>query len=346
MVTPLISIVIPVYNVKDYLVRCLESILAIDYDNKEIVVVDDGSTDGSERICDDYAKSFHEVQVIHHDCNKGLVNARITGLNSSSGEYLMFVDSDDCVHQSILRLMIGALDKYDADIACCSYYICELDGTLQQDKRSIYGFFDRQGIERIASDNLLFDKSLNKSGLFVNWWGKLFKKTLLDGSIQKSIGLYVIEDIVPVMDIIVNKCQKLVVIDEPLYYYVQHPSQLTRKSLLYLCPEFIKVWERLDDVGGRYWKEQLARRMFFRIIIPYYSGTGSGHRFTNKEFIASLHILRRAEIVKKYLWNNNLVPEDIKKNPHFMLLKLRLFRVDYLLYHSSRLLKKCLKRVR
>lgn len=111
-----ISIVVPVYNVEKYLVRCIDSLLQQTYMPEEIILVDDGSTDGSERICDDYAKRYSFVKVFHKE-NGGLSSARNYGIDHVNSEYILFVDSDDFVQKDICRDLKCALEKYgDADL--------------------------------------------------------------------------------------------------------------------------------------------------------------------------------------------------------------------------------------
>ena len=93
---PRISVIVPVYNVEQYLPRCVESILAQTYENLEILLVDDGAKDGSGAICDAYARQDERVKVIHKE-NGGLSSARNAGIDASTGEYLSFVDSDDWI---------------------------------------------------------------------------------------------------------------------------------------------------------------------------------------------------------------------------------------------------------
>lgn len=114
MGSDLISVIVPVYNAELYLERCLQSILRQSYENLEIILVDDGSTDWSGKICDQYADSDNRVKVIHK-ANKGLVSARKTGINASLGKYIGFVDSDDYIEPNFYQHLYQALVKTDAD---------------------------------------------------------------------------------------------------------------------------------------------------------------------------------------------------------------------------------------
>ena len=115
------SIIIPVYNVREYLDDCLKSILNQTYKNYEVILVDDGSTDGSAEICDKYALAQKNIRVIHEN-NAGVSCARNTGLIRSSGKYISFVDPDDVIEMHFLEKLICTLLENSVDVVCCSYY--------------------------------------------------------------------------------------------------------------------------------------------------------------------------------------------------------------------------------
>ena len=104
----LVSVIIPVYNVRDYLERCLKSVLSQTYENLEVIVVDNGSTDGSGEICDAFASEDSRVKVIHLE-NPDVSWARNAGLDSASGDWIMFVDSDDFIHRQAVELLLSAV---------------------------------------------------------------------------------------------------------------------------------------------------------------------------------------------------------------------------------------------
>ena len=117
---PLVSIIVPVYQVVDYVGVCVESLLRQTYKNLEILLVDDGSTDGSGEICDEYANRDNRIRVIHQE-NQGLSAARNTGLDQALGEYVAFVDSDDAVLPDFIETLYDLADRYQADIVACAY---------------------------------------------------------------------------------------------------------------------------------------------------------------------------------------------------------------------------------
>ncbi len=115
-----VSVIVPVYNVKDYLSDCLESVIKQTFKNLEIIVVDDGSTDGSDRICDDYKKKDSRIKVIHQE-NRGLSAARNEGVKASSGDYVVFLDSDDYMHPDCINVLLGTAEERRVEFVRCGY---------------------------------------------------------------------------------------------------------------------------------------------------------------------------------------------------------------------------------
>ena len=110
-----ISVIVPIYNVENYLRRCVDSILKSTYENLEIILVDDGSTDECPTICDDYAKKDPRIKVIHKK-NGGLSDARNKGLDIATGEYISFIDSDDYIESSMFQRIFEAISTKDVDL--------------------------------------------------------------------------------------------------------------------------------------------------------------------------------------------------------------------------------------
>ena len=117
---PLISIIIPAYNIEDYIGTCLDSLLKQTYKNLEIIVVDDGSSDNTGKIVDEYTIKYKNIKVIHKK-NAGVSAARNSGLDLASGDYIGFVDGDDTVDEEMFEILINNAIKYDADISHCGY---------------------------------------------------------------------------------------------------------------------------------------------------------------------------------------------------------------------------------
>lgn len=121
VMSDLISVIVPIYQVKEYLHKCITSIINQKYKNLQIILVDDGSTDGSETICDEYAKIDKRITVIHRD-NGGLVRARKTGLEYAKGDYVGFVDGDDYIDEEMYAYLYEEIIKGKADMVHTPFF--------------------------------------------------------------------------------------------------------------------------------------------------------------------------------------------------------------------------------
>ena len=207
MRTPLISVIIPVYNVEKYLHRCLDSVIAQTYQNLEIICVDDGSIDDSGKICDQYAVRDARIKVIHQE-NQGLSAARNRGLDAAEGEYIAFVDSDDYILEDMYKKMLDKLLNYNVDLCVCQWQYEFSDGRQVVKKKNIDPtIYGRKTSLEFAS---FLYRGNYENGVVVAAWNKLYRRALLDkirfegriheddafnGRIMaKNISVYVMED--------------------------------------------------------------------------------------------------------------------------------------------------------
>lgn len=169
----LISVVIPVYNVEKYICRCLDSVLKQTYHNVEIILINDGSTDNSGNICKDYQKKDARITLIHQD-NQGLSVARNAGIDIAKGEYITFIDSDDCIAEDYLEQLVGALEDNNADISICGNVRFQDDFQNKIPCKNFDGVIISSG--RDACKEIYTSK--NKRAEYVVAWGKLYKREL------------------------------------------------------------------------------------------------------------------------------------------------------------------------
>ena len=172
--TPLVSVIVPVYNVEQYLERCLQSIVSQTYANLEIIVVDDGSTDGCPALCDQWAKKDNRIKVIHKP-NGGLSDARNAALDVMAGELVTMVDSDDCIEQDYVNTLITLMRDTDADVAVGGWTEVDENG-------NVAGFVSKPEKKPIvysreqALQDIFYQKNLTHSA-----WGRLYKVSLFNG---------------------------------------------------------------------------------------------------------------------------------------------------------------------
>lgn len=168
MENDLISVIVPVYNVEKYLVKCIETILQQTYRNYELILVDDGSTDNSGKICDKYLNE-KKVRVIHKE-NGGLSDARNAGIDIALGKYITFIDSDDFVEDTYLEYLYYLLKKYNTQVSICAYTILTENG-----KKINYG---KNYDEKLMNKEETFERMLKEEGFSVSAWAKLYDISL------------------------------------------------------------------------------------------------------------------------------------------------------------------------
>ncbi len=171
---PLISVIVPVYKVEDYLEQCVNSIRNQSYKNLEIILVDDGSPDNSGKLCDKLADSDNRIRVIHKQ-NGGLSSARNSGIDIAKGDYLSFVDSDDDINKDMIKSLYEAIASVNADFSCCQIVTVAFDGTRKK--------YDVKNELDVFYDNDVLN----------NYWdnfsscGKLYRKELFN-TIRYPVG--------------------------------------------------------------------------------------------------------------------------------------------------------------
>lgn len=208
----MISVIIPVYNVECYLSRCLESVCASRYSDLEIICIDDGSTDSSPAILDEWAKKDRRIQVVHAE-NQGLSRARNTGLDLATGDYISFIDSDDYVSAYYFELLLKELLAHNAGIAICGY---QRTYSSEDTSRKIPAY----ATTVMSKENML---SSHRTKSYV--WNKLFRSDLLK-AVRFRPELK-IEDAPFIFDVVLNNRPfQVVYLDAAMYFYFVRPGSL------------------------------------------------------------------------------------------------------------------------
>jgi glycosyltransferase involved in cell wall biosynthesis len=214
----LVSVIVPIYKVEQYLARCVESIRNQTYENLEIILVDDESPDGCPKMCDEYKERDSRIRVIHQQ-NKGLSGARNAGIDIASGEYLVFVDSDDFIDKDFVWVLYEAAKETNSEIALCKYEYVKGDGLTQSHKLGKRSTFTGvQLIEEMYSPDGAF---------FVVAWNKLYHKSLFT-NIRYPEGR--IHEDEATTHQLYFEAKKGVFVDRYLYGYFIGGESITRKK--------------------------------------------------------------------------------------------------------------------
>lgn len=237
----LISVIIPIYNVEEYLDRCISSVINQTYENLEIILIDDGSPDNCPQMCDNWAEKDPRIKVIHKK-NGGLSAARNAGIEAATGAYIGFIDSDDYVAPDFYERMHSALFKENADLAICNYCSVTENGKVIGKKNK----YPPTMIEKLNSEQS-HDKLNNPGewGYYVTAWNKLYKRELFD-TIRFPEGK-INEDNFIAHEVFF-RCKQIVILGAVLYYYVQRADSIMSSK--------VSV-RNLDDI------EAFCNRIFF-----------------------------------------------------------------------------------
>ena len=329
----MVSVIIPVYNVAPYLRESLDSVIYQTYKKLEIIIIDDGSTDGSREICDEYEKRDERICLIHQD-NKGLSAARNVGLDSMTGDVIAFLDSDDEYHHDFIRLMIETMNQEETDIVVCGYSTQKTEAKMECDEGTnrTGPSANRGRYNRIEALRALADGRLNHGV-----WNKLYKKELWE-NIRFPEG-FVYEEVRTTYRIL-DLVNSIIVIDQPLYLYRNRQGSITNTRT---CKN---IWDRLvardefesfisDNVPEIFSEKQLEKWRYdhFVLMISSYIQLSQGTK-TDHAFIAEL----RTRIL------NNWRKQRIQAVRIRILLYLIcycpwLLRIAYLVYRRMKVMK-------
>lgn len=238
----LISVIVPVYNVEKYLHQCIDSIINQTYKNLEIILVDDGSTDNSGKICDEYKSKDNRITVIHKK-NGGLSDARNAGLKVAKGEFIAFADSDDWLDQNIYNELITSLINNDADISACNI---------------AFAYDNKTEISSISLSKSIFnsEEAINQlicgTGFCAVAWNKLYKKTCIN-NMTFEVGKTHEDEFFTYK--VLSNAEKLVFINKPLYFYRQRTTSIMgEKYSLKRLDAVDACYERLWFLKDKYTK--------------------------------------------------------------------------------------------
>lgn len=254
----MITVIVPVYKVEEYLERCVDSILNQTYKNFEILLVDDGSPDNCGKICDEYANIDSRINVIHQK-NGGLSAARNTGLNwfyeQNRSEYITFLDSDDWLHPDYLKVLMDGITENNVKISACNY-------KRTTDKIPYENYSDVE-FETTTPENFL----VNHSWQYNYAWGKIYHRSLFE-DIRFPVGKY-FEDSFTTYKLL-HKCESLVYTPIQLYYYLMNDSGISRSPWK---PSELVIFDAMQE-QLQYYKEKGLQKAFekeFELFIHHHA---------------------------------------------------------------------------
>lgn len=248
---PLISVIIPVYNVEKYLRECLESVINQSYKNLEIIIINDGSTDNSLSICNEYKEKDNRIRVISQE-NRGLATTRNVGIENSRADYIMFVDSDDYIHLDIVKILYENIQIFNADISLGDYTKKAEMLMKGEPKESVL-------LSKEDMYNSLYDKHTRAAA-----WASIMKKSLFGEDLRFPDGR-IYEDAF-IIHKLIDRANIIVYSDNILYYYRMREDSITHNEFSLKNLDYLDVLiDRMSFMKGKNYDYFYARE-FYRYV--------------------------------------------------------------------------------
>jgi len=250
-----ISIIVPVYNTEKYVGRCIESILKQTYSDFELIIINDGSTDNSMEVCEEYAKKDERI-IVKNIENAGVANARNVAMEIMSGEYVTFVDSDDVIRKNYLQEMIDAINSTNSQIAFCDAPEC-----YDEDIKDFLNLDEKKDENIISSYEFNNDYDFTKKLAYTAIPGTFYKNECIS-QLRFDKDIFIAEDSLFIFKALINS-KRVVCVNKPLYGYFQRADSATGTAP-YDEKKFteVKAWERISEkaqeFGGRLYTSSKA----------------------------------------------------------------------------------------
>ncbi|MCI6997562.1 MAG: glycosyltransferase [Eubacterium sp.] len=297
---PKLTIIIPVYNCENYLSICLDSIVPQLKKEIKILLIDDGSTDGSSRICDQYAENYESITVCHIK-NKGVSNARNIGLSMTDTDWVMFIDADDAVCQYTLNRLMGLIRRYECTLFFGNYMASEFSPKCKASSREILLKSDE--LLLVTADPAGYSHILGKdtSLTLVSCWAKILSmKVIKENNLMFDTELLVSEDTFFIINYLnaMDTGKKVLVLDDPLYFYRMNIQSVTKKlgedKYLFSRQKYIdKLIELRNHTDKKEFGQALLICALNTLLLEYYYICENG----NKNYL---------EIFYEYLKNSEV----------------------------------------
>lgn len=285
-----ISVIVPVYNTQSYLPRCIESILGQTYQNMEIILVDDGSTDSSFCICKEYAEKDSRIVIIRQE-NKGNNAARKAGLKACTGEYVTFVDSDDWIGKDLVALLYQQANENRADMVVSNVRMVRMEGTEEERKNLIdAGVYvnPRDAVKKLFFKSIKPGNEECKYGILPFIFAKLYRRDVLVQSMEKIDDRIQFDEDRALVWTCLMQDITVVFVDAMEYYYCQRQEGLVRSvDEMYLAKinYFYCYMKRLFTQEDSILMEQLEQYVLWNVRIAFRWKLGFSQSFVLQERI-------------------------------------------------------------
>lgn len=313
-----ISVIVPIYNSEKYLRRCINSILCQTYSNLEIILINDGSTDNSKAICEEYVHKDSRIKFISKK-NTGVSDTRNIGIEKSTGKYIGFVDSDDVIKKNMFEILYTNITKYNADLSACEINI----------KNKKY-----DNSKKVISNNRFLKFMLEENGPQGYLWNKLYKKSIIEeNKILLDTSIHICEDLLFNCKYL-EKSSKVIYEKTDLYIYIDRKDSASNKEFDYKWVTILDAYEKMKEIYKN------KENDIFDLFKAYYILTNINTK--TKMYLANI---KDKNIINRCNSNISLYLEDVLKSKNICIkLKIKVF-FYYNFYNIINIIKKLFKKV-
>lgn len=331
-----VSIIIPIYNVERYLERCLDSIISQTHSNIEIICVNDGSTDSSGLILSKYKSKDNRIIIISTE-NGGLSRARNIGIKLATGEFFMFIDSDDYIEPNMVEKLVETIKTENSDVVKCTNFLEKQDGIIikVEDNYIKNKLLTKEEIEKQIIANVINDEILSYVCVLIIRKEALFKTNLFNEKLK------ILEDKAFFIELILT-IKNIYFLDVPLYHYMINEKSITKSKKL-VTRNMYSLLEGWSYVNGLLEKNKLTR-LSPELNTKYLLGTTGflyeTYKYNNIEFKKAYIDLINNENFKKIIANYNLQQYGIHIKIAIYLIKKKYYKVLRMFYFIRRIMTK------
>lgn len=243
---PLISVIVPVYNVEKYLNRCIDSILNQTFKQIEIILVNDGSTDNSPTICDEYCERYENIIVIHKENNR-VAAARNDGIKIATGKYISLVDSDDWIEPNMLEEMYNKAEEFQTDITMCDFKKAGIESEYTVSQPIREGYYDRNMIETELFPCLIMFENIEFPPTISNWTCLFRREFLIENDLFYDEDVHYCEDSIFGSKAMYNANGFYYMKNKYFYNYFYNPNSTTSTCNMKKWDSYLIINERLKE---------------------------------------------------------------------------------------------------
>lgn len=325
-----LSVIVRIYNAEKTLHRCVDSILKQTYSNLEVILVDDGSTDSSLDICEEYAKRDDRVVVLHKE-NAGPTAACKSGVEIASGDYIGFVDSDDYIDADMYSSFMSEVETTGADMVIGGIIIDFIDHSKRIYNGLPTGYYSRDDIQKMVISNILVPNGFNKFGIIPGVPLKVFEKNLLERSLSNVWDVLTIGEDVAITLFAVMLARSISIIETTAYHYIHMENSITRGYDPKCFEQICNVYKCISQIDEPAYKRQTGA-YFACLLYGTLAKCAKNKNLEKKEINKMMRSMVEDEVSAHALKNADVSKWEWKDKLKVYLMKTKMINILYIIF--------------